>query len=229
YTAVDKAEDEREICNAINVNAVKIIADFCKKIDAKLIHYSTDYVFDGSGELPFTEENSENLNPINYYGETKLNSEKEIINSGCKYFIFRISWVYNHSGKNFPFTILKLASERDELKIVADQVGSPCYSMDIAKATLKIIENKSSDFGIYHLTPEEYISWFEFAKIIVEKARKYSKPLKVKGILPIKTSEFPVRAKRPLNSRLDSSKALKILGIKLPKIENSLEEFFKKI
>ncbi len=229
YTAVDKAEDEIDLCYKINVGSVGEIANFCAKNNIVLIHYSTDYVFDGSGDKPFTEDNTENLKPLNYYGISKLESEKIIQKSKCKNFIFRISWVYNFVGKNFPFTILRLASEKEELKIVSDQIGSPCYSMDIAKVTLKIIEKNSSDYGIYHLTPQEYISWFDFAKMVIEKAKKYNLPIKVKNILPIKTSEYPTPATRPLNSRLNCDKISKEFGIKLPKIDTSLEEFFKKI
>lgn len=229
YTAVDKAEDEKELCYKINTGSVAEIANFCAKNNVTLIHYSTDYVFNGSGEKPFSEDNIKDLEPLNYYGFSKLESEKLVEKSECKNFIFRISWVYNHVGKNFPFTMIRLASEKEELKIVADQIGSPCYSLDIAKATLEIIRKNSTQYGIYHLTPHEYISWFEFTKMIVEKAKKYDFPIKVKNILPINTSDYPVRAERPLNSRLDSDKIFKAFGIKLPSIDTSLEEFFKKI
>ncbi len=241
YTAVDKAEDEIDLCYKINVASVGEIADFCAKNNIIFIHYSTDYVFDGSGEKPFTEEDTENLKPLNFYGISKLESEKLIQKSGCRNFIFRISWVYNHVGKNFPFTMIRLAGEKDELKIVSDQIGSPCYSMDIARATLEVIsrcphpnplpegEGISSNYGIYHLTPQEYISWFEFTKRIIEKAEKYNFLIKVKNILPMKTSEYPTPATRPLSSRLSSDKIYKIFGIKLPEIDTSLEEFFRKI
>ncbi len=229
YTAVDKAEDERELCYKINAASVAVIAEYCAENNIVLMHYSTDYVFNGSGEKPFLEDDIKDLAPLNYYGFSKLESEKLIKESGCKNFIFRISWVYNHVGKNFPFTMIRLAGEKEELKIVADQIGSPCYSLDIAKATLEVIKKNSTEYGIYHLTPHEYISWFEFTKMIVEKAKKYNFPVKVKNILPINTSDYPVKATRPLNSRLNSDKAFQAFGIKLPAIDTSLEEFFKKI
>ncbi len=236
YTAVDKAEDEKDLCDNINVKSVKIIAEFSKKNNVILIHYSTDYVFDGAGQEPFLESNFENLKPLNYYGLSKLKSEQEIINSRCKYFIFRISWVYNHSGKNFPLTILRLAIEREELKIVSDQFGSPCYAKDIAVAGLKLIDDLSKQnddseniFGVYHLTPQEYISWYDFTNLIIEQAKINKLSLKVKNILPIKSEEFLLPAKRPKNSRLNSDKAKNKLGLELPKIKTSLEEFFSKV
>jgi dTDP-4-dehydrorhamnose reductase len=142
YTNVDKAEAEQELCDQINHQAVKILADFCKEKNILLIHYSTDYVFDGSGEKPFDEDNQENLQPLNYYGKTKLFSEQALKNSGCDYLIFRISWVYDtrKESKNFVNTIKKLALEREEINVVDDQFGSPTSAEFVASNTIRFIK-----------------------------------------------------------------------------------------
>ncbi len=211
YTAVDKAEEERELADIINHKAVKIIADFSNKNNITLIHYSTDYVFDGSGFEPFYEDNVKNLNPLNHYGRTKLDGEKAIINSGCKYLILRTSWVYDRNGKNFVNTITRLAQEREELKIIDDQIGAPTPADYIAKSTIKIIkylnsQANSSLLGIYHLTTSKYMSWYDFACEIINDLRSKNIALKVKKIIPIKTSEYKTAAVRPLNSRLNCDK-----------------------
>jgi dTDP-4-dehydrorhamnose reductase len=207
YTAVDKAEEERELADKINHKAVEIIAKYCAKNDIKLIHYSTDYVFDGSGEEPFCEDNTKNLKPLNHYGKTKLDGENAIINSKCKYIILRTSWVYDLNGKNFVNTISKLAQEREELRVIDDQVGSPTKASYIAEVTIKIIK-KSSNFilGIYHCTSSKYMSWHDFACQIVDDLRLRNVKLKVQKIIPIKTSEYKTAAVRPLNSRLNCDK-----------------------
>ena len=142
YTNVDKAEEEQELCDKINHQAVKILADFCKEKNILLIHYSTDYVFDGSGNKPFDEDNQENLHPLNYYGKTKLLSEQALQNSGCNYVIFRISWIYDNrpTSKNFVNTIKKLALEREEINVVDDQIGSPTSAEFVASNTIRFIK-----------------------------------------------------------------------------------------
>ena len=218
YTAVDKAEDEQELCDNINHKSAGEIAKFCADKNIKLIHYSTDYVFDGNGEKAFQEDNSENLEPLNFYGKTKLAGEKAIQNSGCEYLILRTSWVYSATGNNFVKTMLKLAENRDELSIVSDQIGSPSYALDIATNTLKLLDQN----GVYHFVPSEKISWYDFAKMIFE----------ITGIemnlKSIPTSNYPTPAKRPLNSRLDSSKT-QALGIKFPPIRESLQDCLKRL
>lgn len=231
YTAVDKAETERELCDNINHKSVAVIADYCKKNNLFLVHYSTDYVFNGSGSTNFSEDNVKDLEPLNHYGKTKLDGENAIRNSGCKHIIFRTSWVYNHVGANFVLTMLKLMTEREELKIVADQIGSPTYALDIATATLKAIEkiNLQNTNEIFNLCPPEQLSWYDFVLKIKKAAENNGQKLTIKNISPIPTSAYPTPAKRPLNSRLDVSKLKEKLGIELPKIDESLKTCLNKI
>lgn len=196
YTAVDKAEDDRDICYNINVLGTKYIADICKEIDAKMVYISTDYVFDGEGDTPFNVDDKPN--PINYYGQTKYEGELEVQKIVEAYFIVRISWVFGVNGNNFVKTMLKLGRERDEISVVADQIGSPTYTYDLAELLIEMI--KTDKYGIYHVTNEGFCSWYEFACEIFKQA----------GIdiivNPIKTEEYPTRAKRPKNSKLSKDK-----------------------
>ena len=231
YTNVDRAEDEQELCDKINHRAVKILADYCFQKQIKLIHYSTDYVFDGTGTEPFAEDNTKNLNPVNFYGKTKLWGEQAIQQSGADYLIIRISWVYDNceTSKNFVNTIKRLARDQEVLRIVDDQIGSPTSAEFIAKNTLKIIKeildhknNKnplSPEFidlkaitenkyhkKIIHLNNGRFISWYEFALEIFAFLKRSQEIIKLKEIVPIKTSEYKTRAVRPLNSRIASNK-----------------------
>lgn len=228
YTAVDKAEEEKELCDLINHQAPAIIAKYAAKKDVIFIHYSTDYVFDGSGNLPFEENNQKNLNPLNIYGRTKLLGEKAIIDSACKYIILRTSWVYDDNGKNFANSIIKLAKEREVLTIVSDQIGSPTSAKSIAFHSLEIVkklQNWPNNFpsGIYHLVNNRFISWYEFAIEIVEFLRKNKVVLTTKEIKEIKTSDYKTAATRPLNSRLSCKKIQDVFGIKIKseKYENN--------
>ena len=216
YTNVDLAEDENKLCDNINHQAVKILADFCKEKNIKLIHYSTDYVFDGSGIEPFTEDNTKNLYPLNYYGKSKLAGEIAIQNSGCDYLIIRLSWVYDsrETSKNFVNTITRLAQNSEELRIIYDQVGSPTDADFVAKNTVKIIHDilsptcenaKNFHNRILHMNNGIFMSWYDFAKNIVDDLVKNNIAVKVKNILPIKSSEYQTKATRPLNSRLKSN------------------------
>jgi len=216
YTGVDKAETEQELCNQINHLAVAALAKYCAENNITLVHYSTDYVFDGTGNQPFTEENTANLQPINTYGKSKLAAEKAIAQSECKYYILRTSWVYSHTGNNFVKTMLRLA-DKPELKVVNDQIGCPTYAPDIAANTKKLID-ANLPIGIYHFTGEEQISWFDFAKMIIPQT----------NIISIPSSEYPLPAKRPLNSRLSVAK-IKGLGVNFPSIRDSLQECLEKI
>jgi dTDP-4-dehydrorhamnose reductase len=182
-------------------------------------------VFDGSGDDPFAEDNIKNLNPLNFYGKTKLAAERAIIGSRCNYLILRTSWVYDESGKNFVNTIKKLAQEKDEMSVVCDQVGSPTSARFIAKNTFKIIEKltaKDAIFpsGIYHLTEAKNISWYDFAVEIIEELKAKGKIVKIKKIIPIKTSKYQSLAARPLNSRLDCKKIKNVL-------DGKIDEFIK--
>lgn len=231
YTAVDKAEDEPDLCNKINHQSVAELASYAAENNVFLIHYSTDYVFDGSGKTSFNEDNTKNLSPLNIYGKTKLAGEQAVIDSGCNHIIFRTSWVYNHAGANFVLTMLKLMQEREELKIINDQIGSPTYALDIAETTMKAIEK--TDFKdtkeIFHLCPPEQISWYDFAVKIKEIAKENNYNLQIKNIEQIPTSAYPTKATRPLNSRLSVEKLGKELGINLPSINESLSNCFARM
>lgn len=207
YTAVDKAEDEREAALTINATTPGIIARWCQQNNATLVHYSTDYVFKGDGDRPWLEDDA--TSPVNWYGETKLLGEKAILDSQCKAYIFRISWVYSPWGSNFPKTILRLAKEREQLSVVNDQWGAPTDAREVARVTAQLVNKAEAHEpipspGIYHLRFEEYQTWFQFASRVIEQARAAGEELKVKEIRPVTSSEFPTKAKRPANSRLGS-------------------------
>lgn len=206
YTQVDKAESEKENALTINATTPGEIAKWCKKNDALLVHYSTDYVFDGTGEKPWLE--TDTPNPVNYYGYSKWQGEKAIQASGCKHYICRISWIYSPWGHNFKKTILRLAAEREELKIVADQWGSPTRAEDVAKRTAEFVfkyeQGYAPPLGIHHWRFDDYTTWHAFAVKFIEEARTNGQTLKVQRILPIRTEDFPTPALRPKNSRMGS-------------------------
>jgi len=207
YTAVDKAEDDEIACLAANASAVAIIAREAKKINALFVHYSTDYVFDGSKKEPYLE--SDEPNPINFYGYSKLMGEEAIKYSGCDYLIFRIAWVYHpHYGSNFYRTIERLAKEREELRVVNDQIGVPNDARWLAKKSVEILKKPllalRQKSGLYHLSDEGVSNWYEFAKTIVESVPKADR--KCKLITPISTAEYPMAAKRSLYSVLCTDK-----------------------
>jgi dTDP-4-dehydrorhamnose reductase len=207
YTAVDKAESEKDLALQVNATAPGEIARWCQKNKALLIHFSTDYVFDGTGDRPWVE--TDTPNPINWYGHTKLEGEKQIQASGCEFYIFRISWVYSDWGTNFRNTIRRLACERKELKIVNDQWGSPTHALDVAKTVVALVEKiqvhkERPTAGLYHLRFSPYTTWFDFAKQIVEEAKAEKLPVIVEQMHGIPTAEYPTPARRPRNSRLGS-------------------------
>ena len=232
YTNVDEAEEEQELCDKINHQAVEILADFCKERNILLIHYSTDYVFDGSGDKPFDEDNQENLKPLNYYGKTKLWAEQALQKLGCNYVIFRISWIYDNrpTSKNFVNTIKRLALEKEEISVVDDQIGSPTSAEFVASNTIRFIkkitlENFVENAGdnsikfdrnlinqIYHLNNGEFVSWHGFACKIIADLQKTSSAIKLKKINKIPSSEYKTNAIRGLNSRLSNNKLLKIIN-----------------
>ncbi|MEP3477411.1 MAG: dTDP-4-dehydrorhamnose reductase [Hyphomicrobiales bacterium] len=222
YTAVDQAEDDIGLAYKINADAVELMALEAKKQNSWLIHYSTDYVFDGKTNTPYKENITPN--PINVYGWTKLQGENAVIASNCKHLIFRTSWVYSERKSNFAKTILKLATEKDELKIVSDQIGAPTSADFIAQITADCLVqiNKQShvshDYsGLYHLTPLGRISWYDFACFLVEEAQKqnFTLMLNKSKIRPISSSEYPTLAKRPPFSLLDNSKIQKTFDLKI--------------
>jgi dTDP-4-dehydrorhamnose reductase len=225
YTLVDKAETEPELARAVNAIGPGILAEEAHELGALLIHYSTDYVFDGTKTTPYVE--TDLANPLNTYGKTKLEAEDAIRTRGCDHLIFRTSWVYSPQGSNFFLTMLRLAREREELRIVADQVGAPTSSTAIARATAKALEmwlGSGGDIrnsGTYHMTASGSVSWFGFANAIFEC---YPKPSDfcVRRILPIPSHQHVTRAYRPLNSRLDCSKIKGVFGISMPPWQEDL-------
>ena len=227
YTAVDKAESERESAFLCNATAVDAIAQEAKKIGALLIHYSTDYIFDGTKNTPYLEDDL--VNPLNVYGESKLAGEQAIIASGADYLILRTTWVFASRGQNFLKSILRLAAEREALNIVADQIGAPTWARVIAQTTAHIVQEVKQEraakkfvSGVFHLTSSGDTSWHGFAQKIVELASPHC-PLKTQIIAPIPTSQYPTPAKRPLNSRLCTEKLTQRFGIVMPTWEVSLK------
>ena len=210
YTAVDKAETEKELATVINATAPGILAEEAQKLNARLIHISTDYVFDGKKNTPYTEDDA--ANPIGVYGKSKLAGEEAIQNNCANAIILRTAWVYGVYGKgNFVKTMLKLGAEREELRVVADQIGSPTWANGIADAIAQLISFKPNP-GIYHYTNSGVASWYDFAVAIFEEATSLGFPLKIKQILPITTSEYPTPAQRPHYSVLGCGKISAILG-----------------
>jgi dTDP-4-dehydrorhamnose reductase len=225
YTAVDRAESEPELCMAINATAPGILAELVRESQALLVHYSTDYVFDGTKTGAYVE--TDLTNPLSVYGASKLAGERAIVEVDCPHLILRTTWVYSNRGKNFLLTILRLAAEKPELKIVADQIGAPTWSNAIATATAQVVAQCQRDRdirGLYHLSAAGETSWHGFASEIVSQYRSLypDRQLTVDRILPIPTSEYPTPAQRPANSVLDSSKLARDFGIQLPDWNMSL-------
>lgn len=217
YTAVDKAESERELAHTVNALASEVMAQEAKRLNAWLVHYSTDYVFDGSGESEWTE--TDTVAPVNYYGATKLEGEQLIQASGCKHLIFRTSWVYAARGNNFAKTMLRLAKDREELSVIADQRGVPTGAdllADVAVAALQQALRNPQLAGIYHLAPSGETTWHAYASYVIDFARTQGETLKVTSVKPINTSEYPTPAKRPSNSRLSTAKLRNSFSLHLP-------------
>lgn len=217
YTAVDKAEDEQGLCYLVNASATENIAKICKKINAKMLYISTDYVFDGTKDGFY--EVYDKPNPINVYGKTKLLGEQAVQKILDKYFIVRISWVFGEHGNNFVKTMLRLGKERKELNVVADQYGSPTYTADLAPLLVEMI--KTDKYGVYHATNEGVCTWAEFAEEIFKIAGMNVK------VNHITTAEYPTRAKRPMNSRLSKSKLLINNFYILNKWQIAIDQFMK--
>lgn len=219
YTNVDKAEDEPEIAEKINATAVEYLAEACNDNDATLIHISTDYVFGGNdGNTPRKEQ--EPANPTGAYGRTKLNGEEAIKKVGCNSIIIRTAWLYSKFGNNFVKTMLKLTSERDYLKVVFDQIGTPTYALDLANVIFKIIEERRyNDLkGVYNFSNEGVTSWYDFAKEICDLSGNKC------DIRPCHSDEFPSKVKRPSYSVLDKTRIKKELNITIPYWRDSLKK-----
>ncbi|QNM05974.1 dTDP-4-dehydrorhamnose reductase [Qiania dongpingensis] len=217
YTAVDKAETEADKCSAINVDGTRNIVSVCKKENLKLMYVSTDYVFEGGGTSPWKTDDERC--PVSVYGRSKYLGELEVEKALSRYFIVRISWIYGMNGRNFIKAILKLAETSPEIKVVSDQIGTPTYTVDIAKTMAEII--RTEKYGIYHVANEGYCSWYEFA---CEVFKQLGKEIKV---VPVTSEEYGAKAKRPLNSRLDKSKLSENGFERLPSWEDALKRFLK--
>ena len=215
YTQVDKAEDEKDLCIKINATATKHIVKCAKILDIPMIYISTDYVFDGTKDGEYTE--NDETNPINIYGESKLAGEKYVQEILDKYYIVRTSWVFNINGKNFIETMLRLSKANNQLSIVNDQIGSPTYTRDLSRLLVDMLE--TSKYGLYHATNEGYCSWYEFADTIFKLAN-----INI-DIKAINSNEYASRAKRPLNSKLSKDKLIEYGFKPLPHWEDALKDY----
>lgn len=221
YTAVDKAEDDAEMALKINKTGVENLARLCAEYDSTLIHISTDFVFQGNEPTPRTETDA--ANPISVYGQTKLDGEKVLENLLKKYFIIRTGWLYSEYGNNFVKTMLKLGEERDELKVIADQAGTPTYGIDLATCIMQIINSKSTAYGLYHYSNEGITSWYDFARAIFDIAGTQVK------VIPVKTSEYVTKATRPAYAVMDKSKIKNEFGMEIPYWRDSLISCINKL
>jgi dTDP-4-dehydrorhamnose reductase len=246
YTAVDKAESEESIARAINAEAPAVMAEEAKKIGASLIHFSTDYVFDGLKTFPYDEDDP--ANPQNVYGRTKLEGERAIQDSDAAHLIFRTAWVYATEGRNFLLTVLRLATQREELRIVRDQIGAPTLSSELARATTNILAQicgaEGGPFslpdvsGVYHMTSGGETSWHEFANAILEEAAQVpatcawfaaatnNLPLIARRVIPITTDEYPTPARRPAYSVLSNARLNRTFSLQLPDWRKQLHSVF---
>ena len=224
HTAVDQAESEPQAAFAINAIAPGILAEEALALDIPLIHYSTDYVFDGLKAGPYNEDDTPN--PLGVYGKSKLAGEQAIKEVQGKHLILRTSWVYSTHGRNFLLTMQRLLQEKPELRVVADQIGAPTWAGTIANSTLALIEhwqsNEVANWGTYHLSAQGETSWFGFAQAIGEALRQQGKPCA--ALLPIPSSDYPTPAARPLNSRLDCSRLQRDWGVSQPDWQTALRE-----
>ena len=232
HTAVDKAESEPEFARLLNATAPGVVAQEAKALGALLVHYSTDYVFDGSGTEPRTEDAP--TGPLSVYGSTKLEGEELIRASGCRHLILRTSWVYAARGGNFARTMLKLAAERDQLNVIDDQIGAPTGAdllADVTAHTARAMLRQPELDGTYHCVAGGQTSWFGYARFVIEWARQHGLPVKVApdAIRPTPTSAYPTPAKRPLNSRLKTSKLQDAFGLALPYWQSGVERMLREV
>ena len=216
HTAVDKAESEQDLAYAVNAIAPDILAGEAARLNALLVHYSTDYVFNGSGDRLWREDDA--CDPLNVYGASKLAGERAIAASGCRHLIFRTSWVYGARGSNFLLTMRRLMRERPELKVVADQIGAPTWCRDLAEATALILSQVSAcgfdQWGVYHMSNGGETSWHGFAEAI-QSLDEFDETCVPARLLPIPSSDYPTPARRPLNSRLNNDRLAQVFGLRL--------------
>ncbi|WP_312240069.1 dTDP-4-dehydrorhamnose reductase [Pantoea sp.] len=230
YTAVDKAESEPEKAELINATAVAALAKAAEEVGAWLVHYSTDYVFNGTGETPWCENDA--TAPLNIYGKTKLAGEQAIAQHTTRYLIFRTSWVYAAKGNNFAKTMVRLALERETLSVIDDQFGAPTGADLIADSSAHAIRtalNKPEVSGLYHLVASGTTSWHHYAGVVIEHVRGLGKEIKAQNIAAVPTSAFPTPAKRPRNSRLATEKFIQTFNLTLPQWESGVKRMLDEL
>jgi dTDP-4-dehydrorhamnose reductase len=232
HTAVDKAESEPELARTLNATAPGVLAREAAAIGAWLVHYSTDYVFDGSGSAPWQEDAV--TGPLSVYGETKLEGENVIRTSGCRHLIFRTSWVYAARGGNFAKTMLRLAKERDKLTVIDDQIGAPTGAdllADITAHAARAVQQHPELGGTYHAVASGETSWHGYAQHVIAFARRAGQPILVAddAIVPVATSAFPTPARRPSNSRMDTRKLRQAFGLQLPSWQTGVERMLTEV
>ena len=231
HTAVDKAESEPDLARTINALAPSVLADEAQKLGAWLVHYSTDYVFNGSGTSPWRETDA--TGPLSVYGQTKLEGEQAVARC-AKHLIFRTSWVYAARGANFAKTMLRLAKEREQLKVISDQIGAPTGAellADVTAHALRSVQAQPELAGLYHLVAGGETSWHCYARFVIEHARRAGQPIRVstEAIEAIPTSDYPTPAQRPLNSRLDTRKLQAAFGLSLPEWQSGVERMLAEV
>jgi dTDP-4-dehydrorhamnose reductase len=229
YTAVDKAESDQTTAHLINALAPEVLSRACAAIDALLVHYSTDYVFDGGGQTPWVE--TDTTGPVNVYGRSKLAGEQGIAKQGARHIVFRTSWVYGTEGGNFAKTMLRLAQERVKMAVINDQYGAPTGAALLADITALSLQQTQTLSGIYHLAAAGETTWHAYAQYVLQTAKQFKPDIdyKVKEVAAVPTSEFPTPAQRPLNSRLNCSKLQQALQCQLPDWQKGVDSMLSKI
>jgi dTDP-4-dehydrorhamnose reductase len=229
YTAVDKAEADQTTAHVVNAMAPEVLSRACAAIDALLVHYSTDYVFDGSGQTPWIETVA--TGPLNVYGRSKLAGEQGIAKQGARHVIFRTSWVYGTEGGNFAKTMLRLAQEREKMAVINDQFGAPTGAALLADITALGLQKSQALSGIYHLAAAGETTWHAYAEYVLQTAKQFKPDIeyKVNEVAAVPTSEFPTPAQRPLNSRLNCSKLQQALQCQLPDWQKGVDNMLLKI
>ncbi|WP_323165105.1 dTDP-4-dehydrorhamnose reductase [Pseudomonas atacamensis] len=230
YTAVDKAESETELADRVNGLASGVMAEEAASLGAWLVHYSTDYVFSGQGVTPWQE--TDPVAPVNHYGASKLAGEQAIIASGCKYLIFRTSWVYGARGNNFAKTMLRLAKDREALSVIADQIGAPTGAdliADVTALAIQQVTKRPELAGLYHLAAAGEVSWHGYASHVIDFAKAQGEELAVTTVNPIETTAYPTPAQRPLNSRLNTQKLRDNFSLHLPDWQSGVTRMLREV
>ncbi|MDT3313301.1 dTDP-4-dehydrorhamnose reductase [Pseudomonas sp. rhizo66] len=230
YTAVDKAESETELADRVNGLASGVMAEEAASLGAWLVHYSTDYVFSGEGVTPWQE--TDPVAPVNHYGASKLAGEQAIIASGCKYLIFRTSWVYGARGNNFAKTMLRLAKDRETLSVIADQIGVPTGAdliADVTALAIQLVIKRPELAGLYHLAAAGEVSWHGYASHVIDFAKAQGEELAVTTVNPIETTAYPTPAQRPLNSRLSTQKLRDNFSLHLPDWQSGVTRMLREV